>query len=61
MGVVVTMHGDFNRASRPSPEGLGRLADVINAESRPRVETWAVPRVAVVSGRRFLADHSGID
>lgn len=34
---VVAMHGDFNRASRPSSEGLGRLADVIGATSRPRV------------------------
>ena len=37
MCVVVTMHGDFNRASRPSPEGLGRFADAVGAKSRPRV------------------------
>src|SRR5438309_10368789 len=37
MCVVVTLHGEFNRASRPSPEGLGRFADAIGATSRPRV------------------------
>ena len=37
MCVDVTMHGDFNRASRPSPEGLGRLADAIGTKSQPRV------------------------